>query len=129
MRQPILSPDKFADWFNSIVPGAYRKIDTADIRDMAECGLIGKYSYYGHQDIETVRAILLYEQLRDERKRKAILQELPKTCKRCGQLLPSQSDGMRRRPREYCDGCEPLRARERYRKWRLSNKVMAGCQR
>lgn len=66
MRQPILSPDRFAEWLNRVVP-AYRKITPEDARDLTECGLIGKYQYYGRADLETVRAILQYEQMREER--------------------------------------------------------------
>ena len=113
MRQPILSPDKFAEWFNSAVPGAYRSITAQDIWDMTECGLIAHYGYYISQDLETVRAILLYEQLREKRSKK---QDTPRTCKRCSKLLPD--NGSRRgRPSEYCSDCEPYRGRERYMKW------------
>jgi len=118
MRQPILSPDKFAAEFNSVVAGTYRRIDAEDVRCLTECGLIGRYSYYMREDLQTVRAILLYEQLRDESERKACLKDTPKTCKRCGQPLSSQSDGRKGRPNEYCPDCEPFRGRERYRKWR-----------
>ena len=117
MRPPIVSPDKFVEWFNQVVPGAYRKIDGQDVRDMTELGLVGKYQYYGRSDLETVRAILLYEQIRDERREKACLQDTPRTCKRCRQPLPVQSDGSKGRPSEYCPDCEPFRGRERYRKW------------
>jgi len=51
MRQPILSPDKFAEWFNNVVPGAYRSITAQDIRDMTECGLVAHYGYYIRQDL------------------------------------------------------------------------------
>ncbi len=117
MRLPILSPDKFAEWFNSVVIGAYRKITTQDVRDLAECGLIRIYGYYGHSDLQTVRAILLYEQMREMRLKKVKKASEPPRCKRCGQPLPSQSDGKKGRPNEYCLDCEPFRARERYLKW------------
>jgi len=116
MRQPILSPDRFAEWFNNVVPGAYRSITAQDIRDMTECGLVAHYGYYIRQDLETVRAILLYEQLRERRIQESCLQDTPKTCKSCGKLLPD-NEGSRGRPSEYCSECEPLRGRERYRKW------------
>ncbi len=61
VRMPIVSSDKFTEWFNQIVPGAYRKITTQDVRDMAGCKLIAKYQYFGRADSEVVRAILLYE--------------------------------------------------------------------
>lgn len=118
MQQIIASPDKFSTLFNAVVPGAYRSITAQDIRDMTECGLIGRYKYYGRQDIETVRAILLYEQIRNERSEKACLKDAPRTCKRCGEPLPSQPDSSRGRPSEYCVNCEPFRGGERNRKWR-----------
>ena len=115
MRLAIVSPEKFAEWFNVVVPGAYRKINNQDIRDMCDVGLIHKYQYFGRSDLEIVRGILLYEQLRDERSRK---ENTIRTCKRCGQSLPSQTDGRKGRPNEYCPDCQPFRSRERYRKWR-----------
>lgn len=125
MRQPILSPDKFAEWFNSVVPGAYRKLTALDIRDMAECGLIGRYGYYGQSDLQTARAILLYEQLRDERNLNTDTQEIKDIrCKRCGEPLPNKAEVRKGRPREYCAECERFRARERHRMWRLRNKAL-----
>jgi len=58
VRQPILSPDRFAAEFNAVVPGAYRKVDAEDVRCMTSCGLIGRYGHYYRSDLETVRAIL-----------------------------------------------------------------------
>ena len=121
MRQPILSPDKFAEWFNQSVPGACRPVTVQDARDLTACGLVGKYGYFGRDDIETVRAILLYEQLRDERERKACLKDAPRTCNRCDQPLPTQSDGRRGRPNEYCADCEPYRNRSRYENWKVKH--------
>jgi hypothetical protein len=51
----ITSPDRFASQFNALVPGAYRSITVQDIKDLHECGLIGRYDYYGRQDIQIVR--------------------------------------------------------------------------
>ena len=76
---------------------------------MTEHGLIGKYKYYGPADLQTVRAILACEQLRYERSEKARLKNTPKTCKRCGELLLTQSDGKKRIPKEYCADCESFR--------------------
>ena len=117
---PIVSPDKFAAEFNSAVPGAYRKVDADDVRDMAECDLIGKYGYYGHVDIQLVRAILLYEQLRQNRQKKDEIRDSDGAihCRRCGAVLAAKPDGERGRPKEYCTNCESYRGRERYKKWR-----------
>ena len=125
MRQPVLSPDKFAEWFNSVVPGAYRKIDTQDVRDMTECGLIGRYNYYGRKDIETVRAILQYEQLRQNREKRNEIKDADGDihCRRCGVLLTDEQNGKRGRPKEYCADCELLRPRERNRKWRSKRET------
>ena len=64
----ITSPDKFAVWFDNKYQGAYRKMNTEDVRDMTTCGLIGRYRYYSlSQDGETVRGILEYEHMREKR--------------------------------------------------------------
>ena len=120
MRQLIFSPDKFAEWFNTVVPGAYRKIDAEDVRDMTDYGLIGRYQYYGRTDLETVRAILNYEQLRQNRNRRNEIRDDEGMihCRRCGVVLPTKAQDKRGRPKEYCSDCEAFRARERYRKWR-----------
>ena len=120
MRQPILSPDRFTTWFNSVVPGAYRRVTAQDIRDMTECGLIGRYGCYGRADLETVRAILLYEQMRQNREKRDEIRDTDGAihCRRCGALLTIKPDGKRGRPSEYCLDCEPFRGRERNRKWR-----------
>ena len=118
MRQPVLSPDKFAEWFNEAVPGAYRKLTVQDIRDITECGLIMKYNYFSRDDLEIVRAVLQYEQLRQERESKT---NTVRTCKRCGQPLPTEHG--KGRPHEYCDKCESSRGRERWRKWHEKQKI------
>jgi len=66
----IVRPEDFAAWFNKAIPGAYRSITAQDVQDMVTSGLIGRYGYYMQLDIETVRAILQYEQLRENRKKK-----------------------------------------------------------
>jgi len=66
----IVKPEDFAAWFNKAIPGAYRSITAQDVHDMVTSGLIGRYGYYIQLDIETVRAILQYEQLRENRKKK-----------------------------------------------------------
>ena len=125
MRLPVYSPDRFAAEFNAAVPCACQKIDAQDIQDLTKCGLIGRYSYYGRADLETVRAILLYEQLRAEREREACLKDVPRTCKRCGKSLCSQSNGRRGRPNEYCQQCESYRNRERYINWKVKHASVA----
>jgi hypothetical protein len=113
------SPNKFAEEFNQIVPGAYRRITTQDVRDMTDCGLIGRYSYYGHVDLENVRAILRYEELRRKRieKQPSDSTSDSRTCRLCSIILPAVPIGKYGRPKEYCASCEPVRAKTRYRKW------------
>ena len=60
----IAQPDRFADKFNTIVCGAYRQVTENDIKQMVHCGLIGRRGFFTRDDLETVRGILLYEQLR-----------------------------------------------------------------
>lgn len=95
MIERTTNPDKFAAWFNSVVPGAYRKVDARDVRDMTECGLIGRYGYYGRLDLETAGAILQYEQMREKRSAKPLEEDEPKqpSCKMCGGPLPPQLEG------------------------------------
>ena len=120
MAQFITSPDKFAQWFNTKVPGAYREVTPDDIRLLTECGVIKRHGYYFHDDIKTIIGILNYEQLLGKRRQKqeqeAILE--PPHCKLCGQPLLPQSEGKSGRPKEYCPQCEGLRIKERYRKWK-----------
>ncbi len=114
------SPDRFAKEFNEVVPGAYRRITSDDVRDMYDCGLIGKYYSFGHKDIETVRAILRYEELRQKRIEKPPPNSISdiRTCRLCGIILPADPIGKYGRPKEYCSSCEPVRAKKRYQKWR-----------
>ena len=114
----ITSPDKFADLFNIKVPGAYREITASDIRDMTTCGIIGRYGYFIHLDIETVRRILQYEQLRQNRQKRDEIRDSDGAihCRRCGVVL-DKTDGKKGRPREYCPDCDRFRGRERRRKW------------
>jgi hypothetical protein len=113
------SPDRFAKEFNEVVPGAYRKMTTQDIVDMTACGLIGKYNCYPHNDIETIRAILRCEELRQKRIEKPSPNSESdiRTCRLCGMILPNEPIGKYGRPKEYCASCEPVRAKTRYRKW------------
>jgi len=118
MRQPVLSTDKFAAWFNSVVLGAYRNIDAEDVKDMTKAGLIGCYGRYYHSDIETVRAVLQYELLRHERNQ---LSNAIRTCKRCHKELVS-NNGVGR-PREYCQVCEKYRNRDSYLDWKGRHEI------
>ncbi|MFC1910486.1 hypothetical protein ACFLXC_04275 [Chloroflexota bacterium] len=126
MRQPILSPDRFAESFNSAYIGAYRKIDAEDVRDMTACRLIGRYGQYYYSDLETVRATLQYEQLRLNRQKRNEIRDSDGSihCRRCGKLLPTKENTDRGRPKEYCTECEPFRLRERNRKWRSKQAVL-----
>ena len=123
----INSPKEFADWFNKKYPGAYRPITAVDVRNLTECGLIGRYrSYSPFQDGETIRGILQYEQLRQkESTQESTVDklELPK-CKMCDYILPPEPEDKKGRPREYCTSCESSRNRERYRKWRKRKKKL-----
>lgn len=123
MRDLITSPEKFANRFNQSVPGAYRKISGADVKLMKECELIGKDGCYWRADIEMIRRIMLYEQMRDKA---TVKQERETTgqeyhCRICGEPLPIPEENKAGRPREYCFLCEPARSTWRNRKWR--NKV------
>ena len=119
------SPDRFAREFNEVVPGVYRRITTQDILDMTACGLIGKYDCYPHNDIETVRAILRYEELRQKRIEKQPPNSMSdiRTCRLCGTILPANPIGKYGRPKEYCASCEPARSKTRYQKWRARRQV------
>ena len=125
MIERSTNPAKFASWFNSVVPGAYRKITTQDIRDMETCGLIRRHGgYYHHTDLEMVRGILQYEQMREKRSAKEAKEDehnLP-SCKMCGLPLPIEPEGKKGRPREHCSNCELFRNKERNRKWRKIKK-------
>ena len=58
---------KFATRFNSLFPGAHRKITADDVREMAKCGLIGRHGYFEQLDLHTINGILGYELLRAQR--------------------------------------------------------------
>ena len=119
MAHLITNPQKFADEVNAKVPGAYRSITAQDIRDMTTCGLIGRYGYYMDIDRETVRAILKYEQLRQNRQKKDEIRDDDGVihCRRCGVVL-ARPKAKRGRPREYCPDCKSSRATMRGQKWR-----------
>jgi hypothetical protein len=118
--------ERFAAQFNAKLPGAYRQITVQDVRDMTDCGLIRRYGYYIHSDLETVRAVLQYEELIETRMRKSPEEDKLQIlcCKLCGDPLPTKHEGKKGRPREYCPKCESLRRRNRYRKWRIRRKAL-----
>ena len=126
MAQLTTRPDKFAAEVNAKLPGAHRQITVDDVKDMTNCGLIGRYGYYIQLDIETVRAILHYEQLRENRQKRDEIKDDDGVihCRRCGVVL-ARPKAKRGRPREYCSDCESFRGRERYRKWRSKKGVVA----
>ena len=117
MRLIVRSED-FVEWFAKAIPGAFRSIDVEDVQDMTTCGLIGRFDHYIHLDIETVRAILQYEQLRHNRQKRDEIRDDDGAihCRGCGVVL-AKPDGRKGRPNEFCDKCQPFRGRERYRKW------------
>jgi len=80
----ITSPETVAEWFNTKVPGAYRKITSDDLRLMNKCKLIGRYDYYIRQDLETISGILEYEHLQQNKYTRQDKEEKPPTCKICG---------------------------------------------
>lgn len=125
MNQLITSPEKFADYFNRKVPGAYRHITNKDVRLLTDCGLLRRHNYYSRSDLETVRAILQYEQRRERIAQKPPVGERtePPVCKLCGEPLPPQPEGKKGRPREYCISCESSRSRERNRKLRRRRRM------
>ncbi len=122
----IVKPEGSAAWFTGVMPGAYRQGSADDIRDMTACGLIGRYDCHIQLDIETIRAILQYEQLRQNRQKKSEIRDSDGSihCRRWGVVL-AKPDGKRGRPNEYCPDCEPLRGRERHRKWRSRQSAIA----
>jgi hypothetical protein len=127
VRQFIVRPEDFAEWFTKAIPGAYRSVTAQDVQDMTTCGLIGKYGFYGNLDLEMVRCILLYEQLRQNRQKRDEIRDNEGIvhCRRCGVVLVPKPKAKQGRPSEYCADCEPFRGRERYRKWRSKQDAIA----
>ena len=115
----------FADWFNVTYRGAHRNVSVEDIREMTECGLIGRYRYYSpSQDGEIIRGILQYEQMREKRTTQETTddKEEPPKCIMCGKELVFKKTVKTGRPKQYCNECEPNRGLDRYRKWKHKNK-------
>ncbi len=113
-----LSLENFTALFNQKFPGVYRPITVEDVNDMTKCGLIGRYDLYLRGDLEIIRGILEYEQLRGNRLVPPTLEDIqePPKCKKCNKSLPVESEVKIGRPRRYCLECEPLRNRDRQRK-------------
>ena len=114
-----LNQTKFAERFNAKFLCACRRITPEDVHLMTECGLIGKYSYYICEDLETTRGILRYEQLRENRSEQQIKEPKTQCCKRCSQPLIIVAPDKKGRHKEYCCDCEIHRNRDRQKKLRL----------
>lgn len=117
----IKSPEEFATWFNEKYPGAYRRISTADVKNLIACELIHKYGLYStSQDGKTVMAILQYEQMQEKESAKPTLEDKqePPKCTRCEQPLPPESNIKTGRPKEYCYACTSFRNKDRQMKLR-----------
>jgi hypothetical protein len=54
----IRTPEEFATWLNGQISDAYRRITADDVRLVIICKLIGRYRFFGSQDLEAVRRIL-----------------------------------------------------------------------
>ena len=67
LSEVMADPVRFAAKFNATVPGSYRMVSVDDIRYLSHCGLIGRHGFYTREDVDTVRGILRYEQLREHR--------------------------------------------------------------
>jgi len=61
----VSDPVRFAAKFNAVVPGAFRPVTADDVRYLMHCGLVGRRGFFARTDLETVRGILLYEQVRE----------------------------------------------------------------
>jgi hypothetical protein len=126
MTQVITNIKKFVSWLNDILPGVYRQITVQDAQLLTKLGLIGRYGYYGHQDLETIRGLLRYEELREKRILKEEAQatiDVPR-CTRCHQPLPPHPQDRRGRPIAYCATCQPYRNKERHRNWRRRKRAV-----
>ena len=100
MLEIIANPGKFAARFNEKYPGAYRQVTAQDVRDMTTCHLIGRYECYLKDDLEFIRGILQYEQMREKRSAQPTPEEKlePTKCKKCKQPLPPEPEGKKGRP-------------------------------
>jgi len=124
MAHIVTSPEKFANEVNVKLLGAHRQITIEDVKDMTSCGLIGRYGYYIHLDIETVRAVLQYGQLRQNRQKRDEIRDDDGVihCRGCSVVL-AKPEGKKGRRKEYCDACQSSRSTMRGRKWRRKMKA------
>ena len=84
--------EKFAALFNKKFPRAYRRITTDDVEAMTKCRLIGRYCAYFRGDLELVRGLLQYEQIKRRISQSSIEDKAePPKCKRCGRPLPNKA--------------------------------------
>jgi hypothetical protein len=116
----ITSPEKFAALFNEKYVGANREITAEDVICMTRCKLICRHGYYIRDDLEMVRGVLEYEQLRRQKPAQQSTDNKIKLrkCKICGRALPLKPESRGGRPRDYCPDCESFRDKERKRKSR-----------
>ena len=103
----ITSPRKFASLFNEKYIGANRQITVEDVICMTSCKLIGRHDYYLRDDLEIVRGVLEYEQMRERQSAQEYSEDKPepRKCKMCSQALPLEPEDKSGRPKEYCTHC------------------------
>ena len=126
MRSTVNNPKMFAAEFNQKIPHAHRKVDAGDIQLMTDCGLIARYGHYLRDDLQTVMAVLKYEHLQQNRLKRDAIRDSDGAihCRLCGVLLEAERNGLRGRPKEYCQNCEASRSKDRQRKWRKKKQVV-----
>ena len=120
----ITSPKKFAALFNEKYVGANRRVTVEDVICMTSCKLIGRHDYYLRDDLEIVRGVLEYEQLRERQPAQEYSEDKSgsRKCKICGQTLLYEPESKAGRPKEYCSECQTVRSKERKKKSRRRNK-------
>ena len=120
----ITSPKKFAALFNEKYIGANRQITVEDVICMTSCKLICRHDYYLRDDLEIVRCILEYEQMREQKHAQQFTDNRlePRKCRMCGHPLPTEPEYKSGRPKEYCSGCESFRDKERKKKSRRQGR-------
>ena len=116
----ITCPKKFAALFNEKYVGANRRVTVEDVICMTSCKLICRHDYYLRDDLEIVRGVLEYEQMREKQSAREYNENKleSRKCKMCGQQLPLEPEAKGGRPKEYCSECELFRSKERKKKSR-----------